>query len=77
MFFRVYLFTFSPFGDEEFELVEFEIVIFVAGKRSRFNRIGFVLFPEGDCLDDINKRLRIDGAEQGNEISIGEFAKMN
>jgi hypothetical protein len=59
------LLTFSPFvcGAE----------ILVAGKRARFNRIGLVSFVEFVvCFDGINKR----GAEQGNEISITEFAKI-
>ncbi len=66
------LLTFSSFDGAE---VEFEIVIFAAGKRSRFNRIGFVSFVGVEGLVDINKRLVIDGAEQGNEISIKVFAK--
>jgi hypothetical protein len=49
--------------------------IFVAGKRSRFNRIGLVSFVDVEDLDGINKRLVIDGAEQGNEISISIFTK--
>ena len=47
--------------------------IFGAGRRSRFKRIGFVslvVVAVSDDFDDINNRLVIDGAEQGNEISI-------
>jgi hypothetical protein len=64
--------TFSPFVGEEMELGP---EIFVAGKRSRFNRIGLVSFVDVEDLDGINKRLVIDGAEQGNEISISIFTK--
>ncbi len=67
------LLTFSSFDGAE---VEFEIVIFAAGKRSRFNRIGFVSFVGVDGFDDLNNRLVIDGAEHGNGISIKEFAKI-
>ena len=54
----------------------FGAVTFAAGKRSRFNRIGLVSFVGVvGCFDDINKRLVIEGAEQGNDISITEFTK--
>jgi hypothetical protein len=68
-----YLLTFSPFDGVE---MEFEIVIFAAGKRSRFNRIGFVSFVGVEGFDDINKRLVIDGTEQGNVISTKELPKI-
>ncbi len=48
---------------------------FVAGKISRFNRIGLVSFVGVEGLDVVNNRLVIDGAEQGNEMSITVFAK--
>ena len=67
--------TFSSFDDVQIELVELEIDIFAGGRRSRFNRIGFVSFVVVDGFDDVNRRFVIDGAEQGNEISIEEFAK--
>jgi hypothetical protein len=67
------LFTFSPFVGEE---MVFGAEILVAGKRSRFNRIGLVSFVGFVvCFDAINKRLVMEGAEQGNGISIKEFAK--
>jgi hypothetical protein len=36
-----------------------------------------VSFVGVEGFDDINKRLVIDGTEQGNEISIKPFAKSN
>jgi hypothetical protein len=71
-FFGFCLRTFSPFDVVKMVLGP---EIFAAGKRSRFNRIGFVSFVGVEGLVDINKRLVIDGAEQGNEISIKVFAK--
>ena len=66
--------TFSPLDGEKIELAEFGMGVFVAGKRSRFSRMGWVLVVGGGCFDDVNSRLVIDGAEHGNEISIGPFA---
>lgn len=57
----------------------FGLEIFVAGKRSRFKRIGFVsllVVVDGEAFDEINNRLVIDGAEQGNDILITPFAKI-
>lgn len=51
---------------------------FATGKRSRFSRIGLVSFAGVDgFVDDVNKRLVIDGTEQGNGISIKGLAKIN
>ena len=73
----IYIFslsTFSSFDDVQIELVELEIDIFAGGRRSRFNRIGFVSFVVVDGFDDVNRRFVIDGTEQGNGISIEQFA---
>jgi hypothetical protein len=58
----------------ETDLLEFPLDILVAGKRSRFNRIGFVSFVGIACFDDVNKRFIIAGAEHGNDISMIVFA---
>ena len=54
----------------ETDVTEFPLDGFVAGQRSRFNRTGFVSFVDVGSFDDrSNKRLVIDGVEQGNVIS--------
>ncbi len=56
---------------------EFPLDDFVAGKRTRFNRIDFVSFAVVSSLDDISKRLVIDDVEQGNGISISKIKIFN
>jgi hypothetical protein len=66
----VYLVTFSSFDGVETDISELPFDVFVADKRSRFNRIGFVSFVDVVSFDDISrKRLVIDGVEQGNGMS--------
>lgn len=52
------------------------MVILAAGKRSRFSRTGFVSFDVVIGLFGVEKRLVIEGAEHGNEMSITVFAKL-
>lgn len=65
-----------------FELLleeEKSLELLLVGKRSRFNRTGFVsLFVVGvgvDAFDERKDRLVIEGAEQGKSISIFVFAE--
>ncbi len=72
-----YFLTFSSLVGVETEIDESPLEVFVAGKRSRFNRIGFVSFVDVVSFDDINnKRLVMDGVEQGNGISTAKIKKL-
>jgi len=66
-----FCYTFSSFDGVETDIGAFPLDVFVAGKRLRFNRIGFVSFVDDVVsFDDVSsKRLVIDGVEQGNGIS--------
>jgi hypothetical protein len=67
------LLTFSSFDGEETETGEFPLNVVVAGKRSRFKRIGFGSLVDIVSFDDANnKRFVIDGDEHGNGISMAK-----
>lgn len=71
--------TFSGFDEVETGIGEFPLDVFVADKRSRLNRIGFVSFVVvvvGSFDDVSNKRLASDGVEHGNWILTAIIKKM-
>lgn len=71
------LVTFSSFDRVETDIDEFPLDVFVADKRSRFNRIDFVSFVDVVSFDDrSSKRLVIDGVEHGTGISTTRNRKL-
>ena len=71
--------TCFPLNDVETESVESLPDVLAVGKRSRFNRMGFVsllvvVVVVRSCFDALSKRSVIDDVEQGKEIVSGVLA---